>query len=58
MQPKSSYNEADGIRPRLHETGTKSNLDHFLSVVVLFIIDVYMRQGRKTWIEPSDFRPA
>ena len=35
------------IWPRLHETGTKSNRDHFVSVIVLFIIDVYMRPGRK-----------
>jgi hypothetical protein len=31
------------LRPRLHETGTKSNRDHLVSVIVLFIIDVYMR---------------
>ena len=31
------------MRPRLHETGTKSNRDHFVSVIVLFIIDVYTR---------------
>jgi hypothetical protein len=30
-----------------YETGTKTNRDHFVSVVVLFIIDVYMRPGRK-----------
>ena len=35
------------LGPRLHETGTKSNRDHFVSVLVLFIIDVYMRLGRK-----------
>jgi hypothetical protein len=35
------------FRSRLHETGTKSNRDHFVSVMVLFIIDVYMRLGRK-----------
>ena len=35
------------LRPRLHETGTKSNGDHFFSVIVLFIIDVYMRSGQK-----------
>jgi hypothetical protein len=35
------------VRPRLHETGTKSNRDHFVSVIVLFITDVYMRPGRK-----------
>jgi hypothetical protein len=32
---------------RLHETGTKLNRDHFVSVIVLFIIDVYMRPARK-----------
>ena len=32
-------------RPRLHETGRKSNRDHFVLVIVLFIIDVYMRPG-------------
>jgi hypothetical protein len=35
------------LRPRLNETGTKSNRDHFVSVIILFIIDVYMRPGRK-----------
>ena len=33
------------FRPCLHETGTKSNRHEFVSVIVLFIIDVYMRQG-------------
>ena len=37
----------DFLRPRLHETRTKSNRDHFVSVIVLFIIDVQMRSGRK-----------
>jgi hypothetical protein len=41
------FPEACILRPRLHETGTKSNRDHFVSVIVLFIIDVYMRPGRK-----------
>ena len=36
-----------GHRPRLYETGTKSNRDHFVSAIVLFIIDVYMKLGRK-----------
>ena len=31
----------------IHETGMKSNRDHFVSVIVLFIIDVYIRPGRK-----------
>ena len=59
-----------GLRPRLHETGTKSNRDHFVSAIVLFIIDVYMRPGQDEnnsgpisshsacWTEPTDFRPA
>ncbi len=34
-----------GLRPRLHETGTKSIRDDLVSVIVLFIIDVYMRPG-------------
>ena len=33
------------IRPRLHETGTKSIRNDLVSVIVLFIIDVYMRPG-------------
>jgi hypothetical protein len=33
------------LRPRLHETGTKSIWDDLVSVIVLFIIDVYMRPG-------------
>ncbi len=33
------------LRPRLHETGTKSIRDDLVSVLVLFIIDVYMRPG-------------
>ncbi len=33
------------VRPRLHETGTKSMRDDLVSVIVLFIIDVYMRPG-------------
>ena len=32
------------LRPRLHETGTKSIRDDLVSVIV-FIIDVYMRPG-------------
>ena len=47
---KDSYSrilQSTRIRPRLHETGTKSNRDHFVSVIVLFIINVYMRPGRK-----------
>ena len=31
----------------IHEDGTKSNRDHFVSIIVLFIIDVYMRPGQK-----------
>jgi hypothetical protein len=30
------------FRPCLHETGTKSNWGHFVSVIVLFIVDVYV----------------
>ena len=36
----------------LHETGTKSIWDDLVSVVVLFIIDFYMRPGWKM------FRPV
>ena len=32
-------------RPRLHETGTKSIRADLVSVIVLFITDVYMRTG-------------
>ena len=35
------------IRPRLHELGTKSNWDHFVSVIVLFIVEISVRPGRK-----------
>jgi hypothetical protein len=61
--------DAISVRPCLHETGTKSNRDHFVSVIVLFIIDVYMRPRDENnsdrsqlshsayWTEPTDFRP-
>ena len=32
------------VRPCIHDTGTKSNRDHFVSVIVLFVIDVYMHE--------------
>ena len=35
------------LRPRLHESGTKSIRDDLVSVIVLFIIVVYMRLGWK-----------
>ncbi len=35
------------LSPHLHETGTKSNRDNFVSVIVLFIIDVYNETFRK-----------
>ena len=34
-----------GVRPHLHESGTKSIRDDLVSDIVLFIIDVYMRLG-------------
>ena len=43
------------IGPRLHETGTKSNRDHFVSIIVLFIIDVYMRPERSQTAGPFRF---
>ena len=36
---------ASTIWPRLHETVAKSIRDDLVSVIVLFIIDVYMRPG-------------
>ena len=64
----SSRSEDSQLRPRLHETGTKSIRDDLVLVIVLFIIDVYMRPGWKMlrpvwshparWTELTIFRPG
>jgi hypothetical protein len=36
------------LRPRLHETGTKSNRDHFVSAIVLFINRCLHETGTKS----------
>ena len=46
LQNYEKYGELlkDFIRSRSHETGTKSiNREHFVLVIILYIIDVYMR---------------
>ena len=55
----------DFIRSRSHETGTKSiNREHFVLIIILYIIDVYMRSQVIPPAEPSrltsdqhEFRP-
>ncbi len=45
FKPGENSAQGESLRPRLHETGTKSIRDDLVSVIVLFIIDVYIRPG-------------